>query len=88
VALLPADGAAPLLPGVSETSQQTQWVIDQEVERLVGTAYADVVKLLSDHRNQLQSLAGALLKAETLNAADAYAATGLALPGSEPQQAA
>jgi cell division protease FtsH len=88
VALLPADGAGPLLPGVSETSQRTQWVIDQEVERLVANAYADVVKLLSDHRNQLDRLASALLKAETLDAADAYTAAGLGLPDSEPRQAA
>ena len=27
------DGAGPLLPGVSETSPQTQWLIDQEVRR-------------------------------------------------------
>jgi hypothetical protein len=34
------------------------------------------------------SLASALLKAETLDAADAYIALGLALPDGEPQQAA
>ncbi len=35
VSVLPSDGAGPLLPGVSETSQQTQWLIDQEVQRMV-----------------------------------------------------
>jgi cell division protease FtsH len=88
VALLPADGAGPLLPGAGETSQRTQWLIDQEVERLVAAAYADVIKLLSDHRHQLDTLAAALLKAETLDSADAYTAAALAVPNSEPQRAA
>jgi cell division protease FtsH len=87
VALLPADGG-PALAGVGETSPQTQWAIDQEVERLVTTAYADVTKLLSDHRHQLDGLATALLKAETLDAAEAYDAAGLGWRDGEPQQAA
>ena len=60
-----------------EISAQTQWVIDQEVERLVGSAHAQVTELLSDHRSELERLSQALLKAETLTAADAYAAAGV-----------
>ncbi len=74
IAVLPSDGAAPLLPGTSETSPQTQWVIDEEVRRLVDEAHAEVTQLLSDHREQLESLTHALLEAETLDAVDAYAA--------------
>ena len=77
VAVLPSDGQGPLLPGVSETSPQTQWLIDQEVRRLVDDAHAEVTQLLTEHRDQLDSLAHALLEAETLDAPDAYAAAGV-----------
>ena len=80
ISLLPSDGAGPFLPGVSETSQQTQWLIDQEVQRMVDEAHAAVTKLLTSHRGQLDSLAHALLLAETLDAAAAYAAAGVKLP--------
>jgi cell division protease FtsH len=76
IAVLPSDGAGPFLPGASETSPQTQWLIDQEVQRMVEDAHADVTRLLSDHRDQLDSLTHALLEAETLDAPDAYAAAG------------
>ena len=80
VAVLPTDGAGPLLPGASETSPHTQWLIDQEVQRLIEAAHAEVTHLLSSHRHQLDSLAHALLEAETLDAADAYAAAGVPKP--------
>jgi cell division protease FtsH len=77
VAVLPSDGTGPLLPGVSETSSQTQWLVDQEVRRLIDEAHADVTQLLSDNRDKLESLARALLAAETLDAIDAYAAAAV-----------
>jgi cell division protease FtsH len=76
VAVLPSENSGPLLPGVSEVSPQTQYLVDQEVQHLVEEAHADVLQLLSDHRDQLDSLAKALLAAETLDAVDAYAAAG------------
>jgi cell division protease FtsH len=85
IAVLPSDGAGPFLPGASETSPQTQWLIDQEVQRMVEDAHADVTRLLSDHRDQLDSLAHALLKAETLDAVDAYAAAGAPMRTAELQ---
>jgi cell division protease FtsH len=82
VTLLPSDGQGPLLPGASETSPRTQWLVDEEVHRLVDDAHAEVTKLLSDHRDELDNLAQALLKAETLDAPDAYAAAGVPMrPG-------
>jgi cell division protease FtsH len=75
--LLPNDGQGPLLPGASETSPQTQWLIDQEVHRLVEDAHTEVMQLLGAHRDELDSLARALLKAETLDGRDAYAAAAL-----------
>jgi cell division protease FtsH len=77
IAVLPSDGQGPLLPGVSETSEATQRLIDEEVRRLVETSHEEVTRLLADHRDALENLAQALLKAETLDAVDAYAAAGV-----------
>jgi cell division protease FtsH len=77
IAVLPADGQGPFLPGASETSQQTQQLVDEEVRRLVDGAHEEVTRLLTDHREQLEGLAQALLKAETLDSTDAYAAAGV-----------
>jgi len=88
VTLLAADGQGPLLPGASETSPRTQWVVDQEVQNLVETAHAAVTQLLADHRSQLESLVRALLANETLDAADAYAAAGVPMRPPEPESEA
>ena len=75
VSVLPSNDLG--LPGTSETSPQTQWIVDQEVRRLIETAHGAVTQLLSLHRAQLDSLTNALLNAETLDAADAYAAADI-----------
>ncbi|HTU96231.1 MAG TPA: ATP-dependent zinc metalloprotease FtsH [Solirubrobacteraceae bacterium] len=77
VTLLPSEGQGPLLPGASETSPQTQWLIDQEVQALIENCHGQVTQLLTEHRGQLNELTQALLAAETLDAADAYAAAGV-----------
>jgi cell division protease FtsH len=79
LAVLPSDGQGPFLPGVSETSERTQEVIDEETHRIVDEAHGEVSRLLSEHREQLESLAQALLEAETLDAPEAYAAAGVAI---------
>ena len=88
IAVLPSDGAGPLLPGVSETSWDTQRLIDDEVRRLVDEAHAEVTQLLNDHREQLDNLTHALLEAETLDAIDAYHAAGVPMRAAElrPEQ--
>jgi len=83
VAVLPTDGSSPFLPGASEVSAQTQWLIDEEVRRLIDEAHAEVTQLLTDHRSQLESLSRALLEAETLDAVDAYAAAGAPMRAAE-----
>jgi cell division protease FtsH len=83
--LIPSDGQGPLLPGASETSPETQTLIDEEVRRIVEEAHTEVTQLLSDHREQLDNLAHALLKAETLDAHDAYAAAGVPMRAAELQ---
>jgi cell division protease FtsH len=85
IAVLPSDGMGPLLPGVSETSPETQRLIDDEVHRLVDAAHTEVTQLLGDHREQLDSLSRALLNAETLDAVDAYAAAGVPMRTAELQ---
>ncbi len=77
ITVLPSDGQGPLLPGASETSQETQRIVDEEVRRIVDDAHAHVTRLLREHREQLDNLAHALLKAETLDALDAYTAAGV-----------
>jgi cell division protease FtsH len=84
IAVLPTDGQGPFLPGASETSEATQRLLDEEVHRLVDGAHDEVTRLITEHRDQLESLAQALLKAETLDAPDAYAAAGVPAHRGEP----
>ena len=85
VTVLPSDGVGPLLPGAAETSPEMQWLVDQEVRRIVDELHAEVTDLLAEHRDQLDSLTQALLKAETLDASDAYAAAGVPMRAAELQ---
>ena len=77
LALLPADGAGPLLPGVQEVSARTQERIDEEVRRIVEDCHREVLSLLAENRAKLDSLAAALIEHETLDEDDAYAAAGV-----------
>ena len=77
VAVIPRDGAGPLLPGVSEVSPDTQKLVDEEVRRIVEDSHREVVELLQQNRSRLDSLVHALLEHETLDEDDAYAAAGV-----------
>jgi cell division protease FtsH len=57
-----------------DTSESTQKLVDEEVRRLIESAHREVTDLLIAHSEQLDSLGAALLKAETLNEINAYAA--------------
>ena len=85
IAVLPSEAAGPFLPGVRETSEETERLLDHEVRRMVDEAHAQVTRSLTEHRDQLDSLAHALLAAETLDAIDAYAAAGVKMRASELQ---
>ncbi|HLH66446.1 MAG TPA: ATP-dependent zinc metalloprotease FtsH [Solirubrobacteraceae bacterium] len=85
VAVLPADGQGPLLPGVSETSEETQRLVDAEVRRIVETAHEEATRTLAEHRANLDSLVAALLEHETLDQEEAYRAAGLPMPSPEAQ---
>jgi len=72
--VVPSDGAGPLLPGASDVSARTQERIDEEMQRIVDAAQKEVLALLADNRDKLDSLAAALIEHETLDEDDAYAA--------------
>jgi cell division protease FtsH len=88
IAVLPAEGINPLLPGVSETSAETQRLVDEEVRRIVETAHGETTELLAAHRANLDSLVAALLEHETLDEAAAYAAAGLSRNPQAAEEAA
>ena len=78
VTVIPSDGQGPFFPGAAGVSEETQRLIDEEVRRIVSTARDEVIALLTENRDKLDSLAQALLEHETLDQPDAYAAAGLA----------
>jgi cell division protease FtsH len=65
-----ADGSEAYFYGPigAEYSQKTAELIDQEVKKLLDSAYAKAEELLLQHRDKLDALAEALLKYETLDA--------------------
>ena len=77
IAVIPRDGQGPFLPGAAEVSQDTQRIVDDEVRRIVEESHKQVLKLLEENRDKLDSLANALLEHETLDEDDAYAAAGV-----------
>jgi cell division protease FtsH len=77
IAVIPTDGNSPFLPGMAETSESTQRMVDDEVRRIVESSHAEVTDLLQANRSNLDSLVAALLEHETLDEADAYDAAGL-----------
>jgi cell division protease FtsH len=91
VAVIPRDGSGPFLPAGSEVSPDTQRLVDDEVRRIVDESHKEVLALLKENRDKLDSLANALLEHETLDEEDAYAAAGVtrsAAPSAEPLTAA
>jgi cell division protease FtsH len=86
LAVIAVDGRGPLLPGTSEVSEHTQRLIDEEVRRIVEEAHEQVVALLRENRDKLDSLAEALLEHETLDEDEAYAAAGVARAATDAPQ--
>ena len=66
-------------------SETTSELIDAEVRRIVEDSHGQADRLLTEHRDRLESLARALLKAESLNAKEIWEAAGMTEPaGQEP----
>ncbi len=57
-------------------SEQTAYLIDQEVKNMIDVEYVRAKKLLKDKRKQLDALASALLEKEVLHRADLEAIIG------------
>ncbi|HET9256585.1 MAG TPA: ATP-dependent zinc metalloprotease FtsH [Pseudonocardiaceae bacterium] len=95
VSVLPAPGQESPL-GLDNVAPATKELVDEEVRRIVDDCYAEAVATLREHRGQLDRLAHALLRRETLDENEAYAAAGIRRdtapaaiargepPGSEP----
>jgi cell division protease FtsH len=86
VTVLPSDGKGAFFPGAAEISSDTQQLIDAEVRSIVAEAHDEVLKLIREHRNNLDSLATALLEHETLDQADAYAAANIKVARAEARE--
>jgi cell division protease FtsH len=70
-----------VMPGsASAASPRTLELIDDEVRTITAHSHAAAVRMLSDHRAQLDALAALLLERETLDEIDAYAAAGIPAP--------
>jgi cell division protease FtsH len=80
ITVIPQDGQGPLFPGAAGVSEETQRLIDEEVRKIVAAARVEVLELLRENREKLDSLAQALLDHETLDQPDAYAAAGIEAP--------
>ena len=79
LAVIPEEGQAPLF-GAGEVSPETAKAVDDEVKRLVLEALDEVRELLIEHRDELDMLADALLRHETLDTDEAYEAVGMQRP--------
>ncbi len=63
--------------GARPYSEATAEVVDAEVERILQECYADGVRLLREHRAELDRLAHALLERETLDEQEILKVTGI-----------
>lgn len=63
------DSFLPSGPAQRDCSEQTAREIDEEVKKILATAYAESRSLLQEHRTALDSISRALLEHETMDAA-------------------
>jgi cell division protease FtsH len=68
-------------PATAEHSEETRRLLDVAVREILDDGYDRVGILLRAHRDRLDALATALIERESLDAADARAAAGLAEDG-------
>jgi cell division protease FtsH len=81
VSLLPGSGHQPTFGFDSEEpAPATLELFDGEVRRLLEEGDERARRILGEHRAQLDALVEALLRAETLDAEEAYRAAGIARP--------
>jgi cell division protease FtsH len=63
-------------------SEETARLLDEEVRRIVDECHQEAIRMLTENRDRLDRLVEALLKKDTLNQDEIYAATGLSRPPS------
>ena len=78
VSVLPQDGDT--WWSADQPSEHTRQLMDDEIREIIDEAHDDVTQLLADNRARLDALAEALMREETLDEADAYAAAGVEVP--------
>jgi cell division protease FtsH len=84
------DGYLPVAPGTPQQrdcSEETARLIDAEVKKLLDDAHQSARTILKEHRDQLDLVAGELLKRETLDATAFNALIGLPAPVDRPVRA-
>jgi cell division protease FtsH len=74
----------PLTLGGDGTSPATRELVETEARRILDQGHDQALETLRANRDRLDALVEALLRAETLDAADAYRAAGVPAPA-EPQ---
>jgi cell division protease FtsH len=74
----------PLSLGGDDTSPATRELVETEARRILDQGYDQALETLRANRHRLDALVEALLRTETLDAADAYRAAGVPMP-SEPE---
>ena len=79
----PGDGG---FPG-QQFSPETSNLLDEEVRRIVDECHREGIRMLTENRERLDHLAEAVLKKETLDEDEIYAATGLPRRPDQPRRA-
>ncbi len=72
----PGDGAL----AAQHFSEETAKLLDEEVRRIVDECHREAVRLLTENRDRLDRLAEAVLKKDTLDQDEIYAAAGISKP--------
>ncbi|MCL2317042.1 MAG: cell division protein FtsH, partial [Actinomycetia bacterium] len=75
-----SDQIDPRTMGIAETTLDE---VDAEVRRIIGECQEQAVRLLTEHRDQLEAIVTALLEHETLDEDQVYAAAGIERPKNE-----
>ena len=73
----PGDGAV-----TQHFSEETSKLLDEEVRRIVDECHRESVRILTENRDRLDRLAEAVLKKDTLDQDEIYAAAGISPPPS------
>ena len=72
----PGDGPAT----AEHFSEETAKLLDEEVRRIVDECHREAVRLLTENRDRLDRIAEAVLKKDTLDQDEIYAAAGISKP--------